>query len=388
METILCADIGGTNSRLLLYEISAHDPIELPVTAASGRLILRQQYENQNFDTFISVVKTFLYQARVSKPPKTACFAVAGPVRNNIAKLTNRREWTLDGSDIAKELGIKSVKLVNDFVAAGYGLLTLNKETECVTIQKGKAQSDAPIACIGAGTGLGECFLAPDSSGQYTCFPCEGGHTEYSPRDDLEIAFFRFLKAKFNQKHRVSVERVVSGTGLVNIFEFLCNTFPDDVNSKIMDEVNAAGDKKGAIIAGYQESDQLCRETMRIFIGAYGAEAGSAALKWLPYGGLFLAGGLTPKNINAIKKETFMEAFMDKGRVSGMLVDIPVYAVLVEDIGERGAQLVAYKEFQLITSKAPSRGSDRKKVAERNVSAIITSAIAASLFFAIGWKTK
>ena len=133
---------------------------------------------------------------------------------------------------------------------------------------------------------------------------------------------------------------------------------------------------------------------MRIFIRAYGAEAGVAALKWLPYGGLFLAGGLTPKNINAIKYKSgfFMDAFMDKGRVAGMLTDIPVYAVMAEDIGERGAHLVAYKELQAIASnnrkQATRNLSASKKLMKRNTAAIVTSAFVVSLFFVVGWKAK
>lgn len=157
-------------------------------------------------------------------------------------------------------------------------------------------------------------------------------------------------------------------------------------------QVNNAGDLKGAVIASYQDRDELCKETMKIFIQAYGAEAGVAALKWLPYGGLFLAGGLTPKNINAIKWKSglFMESFMDKGRVSGMLADIPVYAVMVENIGERGAHFVAYKDLQAIvkeskksvsTSQNASQPPQSSSTTETNniFGTIIITAVAASV---------
>jgi len=131
---------------------------------------------------------------------------------------------------------------------------------------------------------------------------------------------------------------------------------------------------------------------MRIFIRAYGAEAGVAALKWLPYGGLFLAGGLTPKNIDAIKYKNgpFMEAFMDKGRVAGMLAGIPVYAVMAEDIGERGAHLVAYKDLQAIVNKRKLEGKGKAAVQKRtsNSNALLTATIATSVLFTIGWTVK
>ena len=110
---------------------------------------------------------------------------VAGPVKKNRVTFTNRSSWIIDGDEIALELGISKCRLINDFLAVGYGLLTLDKESECVVLQHGEVDNRSPIACIGAGTGLGQCFLTPDSDGEYQCFPCEGGHTEYAPRNEV-----------------------------------------------------------------------------------------------------------------------------------------------------------------------------------------------------------
>ena len=132
------------------------------------------------------MLKTFLYSdARVDKPPAAACLAVAGPVKANKVRFTNRASWSIDGDEIAAAFQIRTVSLINDFLAMGYGILTLDEEKECVALQKAEKVRSAPIACIGAGTGLGECFLTPDSSGKYTCFPSEGGHAEFAPRDDV-----------------------------------------------------------------------------------------------------------------------------------------------------------------------------------------------------------
>ena len=133
-------------------------------------------------------MRAFLAEAAVSKPPVTACLAVAGPVKNNIVRFTNRDSWEIDGDKIGEELKIKKVLLINDFVAAGYGVLTLNTEHECITLQRAVKQTTAPIACIGAGTGLGQCFLTPDGdSGDYSCFPSEGGHAEFAPRNEVSL---------------------------------------------------------------------------------------------------------------------------------------------------------------------------------------------------------
>lgn len=152
---------------------------------APGTLILNKKYQNEHYKSFLDVLKTFLAEAGVSQPPLAACFAVAGPVKDNIVVFTNRDSWSINGFEIAQVLGIQTVKLVNDFLAIGYGLLTLDEAKECVVLQNAKKNLTAPIACIGAGTGLGECFLTPDSNGVYHCFPSEGGHAEYAPRNEV-----------------------------------------------------------------------------------------------------------------------------------------------------------------------------------------------------------
>jgi glucokinase len=163
----------------------------------------------------------------------------------------------------------------------------------------------------------------------------------------LEFELLQFLKKKFAQQHRVSVERVVSGTGLANVYEFLSQRFPEKITKATHDKILAAGDMKGAIIAQNQATCELCTQTMTIFAAAYGSEAGVAGLKWLPRGGLYLTGGLTPKNLALLEGENsaFMKAFRDKGRVSGMLHNIPVFAVMSENLGERGAHRVAFQDF-------------------------------------------
>ena len=305
---------------------------------------------NENFPSFISVVKEFLTEANINEnnPPISACLAVAGPVKDNTVCFTNRKDWIINGDELKTVLGIKCVKLINDFLAVGYGLLTLDIEKDCVVLQSGIKNSLAPIACIGAGTGLGQCYLTPSKDGTYQCFPSEGGHAEFAPRDDFEIGLLKYLMKKFHQKHRVSVERIISGHGLVNIYEYLCDINPNKIDQTVHKKYENAGDLKAAVIATNLHNE-LCNKAMDTFITSYGAEAGVAALKWLPYGGLYITGGMTPKNIDLIHtgpNGKFMTALKDKGRVSGVIDNIPIYAVLAEDLGERGAHFMAYSDFQ------------------------------------------
>lgn len=247
---------------------------------------------------------------------------------------------------------------MNDFVANGYGILTLNHEdkNDVLVLQGVKPVVGAPMACIGAGTGLGQCYVtSPSRKGQpdYTAYPSEGGHAEFAPRTPLECDLLTYLMKKFASKGRASVERVVSGPGMTNIYEFLTQ-HPDyefDVNPELTDQINKAGRHGGAIVSkhsteeGEEDSDRLCRKALEIFVSAYGSEAGVAGLKWLPYGGLYLAGGVTVKNIKHIlaEKNRFMRSFHDKGRLSPAIDMIPLYVVMDEALGQRGAHYAAIK---------------------------------------------
>jgi len=209
-----------------------------------------------------------------------------------------------------------------------------------------------PKVCIGAGTGLGECYLTPtdmeDADTSYQCFPSEGGHVEYAPRNDLEVRMFKFLSEKFATKDRISVERVVSGKGLANVYEFLAQEYPTRIIQKIHDEFLEAGDEQGRVVAVNATEGSLCQQAMAIMTSAYGCEAGSAAIKWMPLGGLFVTGGLTPKNIKYIEGSatSFMKSYRNKGRVSPLLERVPLFAVMVEDLGVRGAHKAALIEYE------------------------------------------
>lgn len=172
----------------------------------------------------------------------------------------------------------------------------------------------------------------------------QGGHVDFVPRDTLEVELLEYLKSRFDCPNRVSVERVVSGRGLANVYEFLAKKFPERIDAAIHEEFLNAGDQQGRVVGVNSGKDgSLTAQAANIMFGAYGAEVGNASLKFIPTGGMFVSGGLTPKNIGLIQGEDspFMKAYYDKGRLNPLLDTVPIFAVMNEDIGLRGARVCA-----------------------------------------------
>jgi len=245
----------------------------------------------------------------------------------------------IDGKELERDLNIPSVRLINDFVAIGYGLLTL-KPNETEVIQKGHIVPNAPIACVGAGTGLGECFLTWQNGG-YETWGTEGGHTDFTPRTSIEDELLRFLRNKFSG--RVSLERVLSGPGLVNTYEFLTTKFPDKVRDPELKYEILTTKEGAAVISENCAKDLLCQQAMDIMMSVYGCEAGNVGLKYLAHGGIYITGGIAPKNKAHLldSNSPFLAAFRDKGRLSKVVSQMHVAIVMAEDIGLRGARYVA-----------------------------------------------
>ncbi|MDP5338330.1 MAG: glucokinase [Nodularia sp. (in: cyanobacteria)] len=338
MTLLLAGDIGGTKTILRLVEAS--DSLEL-------QTIYEETYRSGDFADLVPLVQQFLTKAN-TPPPQKACFAIAGPVVDNTAKLTNLT-WFLDTDRLKQELGIDSMCLINDFAAVGYGIFGLSKK-DLLTLQVGKHKLEAPIAIIGAGTGLGQGFLIKQGN-YYQVFPSEGGHADFAPRSELEFQLLKYLLDKHDIQ-RVSVERVVSGQGVVAIYQFLRDRKISAESPEIAQIVRTweqeAGQQEksvdpGAVIgiAALQGSDRLSVQTLQLFVDIYGAEAGNLALKFLPYGGLYIAGGIAPKIQTLMQKGNFLLNFSQKGRMRSLLEDIPVYIILNQQVGLIGAALRA-----------------------------------------------
>lgn len=336
---LLAGDIGGTKTILRLVEVT-----EVTLTEKTFKTVREAQYVSASFPDLVPMVREFLAQDEYIKP-HLACFAIAGPVIGNTCHLTNLN-WVLDTQRLQIELDIPRINLLNDFAANSFGILGL-KDFDVHTLQAGEARENSPIAVIGAGTGLGEAFLVPQGK-KYQIFASEGGHTDFAPRNDLEMELLKYLQTKLKIAH-ISVERVVSGQGIVSIYQFLRDS-GYAVESPVIAEKIKLWEQESkktidpaAIIsqAAFKQSDRLCEKTMDVFIEAYGAETGNLALKLLSYGGIYIAGGIAAKILTLMQDGRFLQTFKDKGRVSTLIEKIPVHIVLSPQVGLVGSVLYA-----------------------------------------------
>lgn len=343
MTLLIAGDIGGTKTILRLVEQPDH---------GSMYNLDEAVYPSRDFPDLVPMVQQFIKAATehlgYTPTPQKACFAIAGPVVNNTSNLTNLG-WSLDAKRLERELSLEAVSLINDFAAVGYGVLGLTP-ADLETLQTGKYQEGAPIGVIGAGTGLGQGFIIPDPNGAKV-FGSEGGHADFAPRSELEFQMLNYLLDKHNIE-RISVERVVSGKGIVAIYQFLRDRHFAEELPEIAQIIKSWEQQAGkqektvepaAVIAeaALENRDRLCEQTMQLFVEAYGAEAGNLALKLLPYGGIYVAGGIAPKILPLIKKGDFIAAFTHKGRMRNLLEMVPVHVVLNPQVGLIGAAICA-----------------------------------------------
>ncbi|CAK9050766.1 unnamed protein product [Durusdinium trenchii] len=358
---LLCADVGGTNTRLHLFKV----PDTTTAVVPESCMVYQAKYANAHYESFTEVAMEFLksakrhHQGGARSPPYLGCFAVAGVVVDNKCNLVNLG-WRMDGNEIAKDLKMKVIYLMNDFEAQGYGILTLDPTKDCDVLQEAPILPGAPIALLGAGTGLGQAFMTTGENGDYEVWPSEGGHKEFAPRQEgsqnVQSEMMKYLQIRFSAKSRISVERIVSGRGIANIYQFMAWKYPEKIN-RAQSSARVRGtllrsaphplrhDPAVIVQAARNGTCELCLKTMDLFIGAYGSEAGVLALKFMPFGGDFIVGERgTPHH--------FIDSFRDKGRVSTMLMlgmhgethtycrgKMKVFLVRGEDMGERGVKL-------------------------------------------------
>jgi glucokinase len=260
-----------------------------------------------------------------------ACFGVAGPVRDGRSETTNL-PWVVDASDLAAALDTRRVWLINDLEANAYGIASLGAEDLC-TLSEGAPGATGNAAVISAGTGLGEAGLYWDGRSHHP-FATEGGHGSFSPGSDLEVELLGWLRQRWSH---VSWERVVSGPGLVNLYTFLKESGRGEEPAWLAQEM-AAGDAAG-VISQHAASgrSELCVQALDLFVRLYGAEAGNAALKLMASGGVFLGGGIAPRNLEKMKDGTFLRAFVAKGRMQPLLEAMPVRIILNQQTALLGA---------------------------------------------------
>jgi glucokinase len=340
---ILAGDIGGTKVHLALYDF------------AGGRLVAVRDHKfpASEYPSLDQVVKAFLVDGEREKVA-AACFGCPGPVRDGRLKLTNL-PWTLDTRDLTKSLGMEHIFLINDLEANGYGIPELAAES-IVTLQEGDTQAVGHRGLVSAGTGLGECLLVWDGKlGRHLPLPSEGGHGDFAARNPREIALLEYLLRTL--KGRVSIERVVSGLGIQNVYRFLRDDQKLEEPKWLRERMEA--EDPNAVIGQCAEdgSSEICAETMRIFASAYGAEAGNVALKVLSVGGIYLGGGVAPKSLKIMQDGEFLKAFLDKGRLSPLLQSVPVRIILDETCALLGAAAYAEARAAELSGRSERAGS-------------------------------
>jgi glucokinase len=320
---VLAGDIGGTNARLALAE-----------TDGTTRIVADRIAPSRSIPDFTAHVADFLSASPWR--PERACLAIAGPVVAETVAGTNL-PWRVAAAELGDRLGIPALHLINDFEAVGHGIPLLGPR-DILTLQEGDPDPAGAIGLIGAGTGLG-IGMVVRSGGRRIAVPSEGGHATYAPRDPRGWALFEFLSRRYGG--HVSWERVVSGPGLVDLFEFLAAGRETGAQIPLREEMQR--DDPAAVITRHAlaGTDRLAGEAMDLFVEAYGAQAGNLALTALATGGMYLAGGISTRIAGKLADGRFLSAFHDKGRMRDLLQRIPVRVILNPDVGLLGAASVA-----------------------------------------------
>jgi len=315
---ILAGDIGGTNARLAYFQ------------PQNGhlQLVSERVFPSREHSEFGEIVKQFLDDSGTR--PEIACFGIAGPVRNGRVETSNL-PWVIEQARLAKQIHLPATMLINDLEASAWGIGALGA-SDLVPLNHVTGTAVGNQAVVAPGTGLGEAGLFWDGT-RHHVFACEGGHTDFAPQNELQIELLRYLKARFGH---VSYERVLSGPGLVSVYEFLRDRGGKEsgefaANLKTSD---AAATISRAALDG---SSELAAQALDVWISVYGAEASNLALKAMATGGLYLAGGITPKILSKLTGPLFMESFMDKGRLRPLVEAIPVQVVTNDKAGLLGA---------------------------------------------------
>ncbi|MEO1001560.1 MAG: glucokinase [Cyanobacteria bacterium J06638_7] len=324
MSSVLAGDIGGTKTLLALYR-SGGDQLEPLFT---------RRYSSEDWPDLAPMVLAFLEEAREvassDELPATACFAVAGPVQQGTARLTNL-PWLLEERQLREATGIAPLELVNDFAVLVYGLHQLGSGQQA-SIRQGTPCEGEPVLILGAGTGLGVAFGVPGPAG-LTAVASEAAHAEFAPRNEAEWQLKQWLAADLAIP-RVSVERVVSGTGLGHVARWLLSALHPGEEHPLQ---QCNGDLPAAVTNAAALGDPLAREALDLWLGAYGSVTGDLALTGLCRGGIWLAGGTAGKLLMELRSPIFRRSFLAKGRLGEVLEPLPITAVVDPAIGEFSA---------------------------------------------------
>jgi glucokinase len=316
---ILAGDIGGTNARLAVFD----------VLDGHFKLISASVFPSREYTSLDEIVSKFVRTANVH--PHAACFGVAGPVRNGRVEASNL-PWIIESKRLAEELDLKKALLINDLEANAWGIAFLDP-ADLVSLNQVQGTPVGNQAVISAGTGLGEAGMYWDGT-KHHVFACEGGHADFAPRNELETELLRYLRVRFGH---VSYERIVSGPGLVNVFNFLRDTGRGVEPKWLADEMLHSDPAAAISRAAIDGKCGLSEQALDLFVSIYGAEAGNLALKIMATGGIYLGGGIAPKMLPKLAGPLFMEGFLSKGRMQHLLEAIPVKVITNDKVALLGA---------------------------------------------------
>jgi glucokinase len=318
---ILAGDIGGTNTRLALMRRDEAGQLDFAV---------EQTFRSTAYEGLRQIVAEFL--DRHGARAESACFGVAGPVKNGRCETMNLT-WVVDQRELAAALGIDHVAVINDLAANAYGISCLSPG-DCEILNPGVPGATGHAVVVSPGTGLGEAGMYWDGTKHHP-IPTEGGHTDFAPRNKLELELAEYLLKEYEH---LSYERVVSGPGLVNIYRFLRDSGRGEEPPWLADEMSRADPAAVVSAAALAGRSPLCERALDVFIEVFGAEAGNMALSYMATGGVWLGGGIVVKILSRLKAtDLFLSAFFAKGRLSKAMKEIPVHVILNEKTALLGA---------------------------------------------------
>ena len=323
MNHYLAGDIGGTKTLL-------------QISAAGGPCapLLQKFYFNAGYAGLAEMLDEFLREAGAPRIA-AACFALACPISGRRVKLTNL-SWEVDADALATRFSFPRISLINDFEAVGHGIAALLPD-DLLALQHGVPQLQGVRMVAGAGTGLGVAWLSWVNGG-YAVHPSEGGHMDFAPADAEQYALLQYLQRRHGH---VSYERIVSGPGLAAIFEFLRDSGLGSPSARLVAAMGG-GDAAEVLTRFAQQGDEpIAQRALELFVRVYGAFVGNLALVALPYGGIYVAGGIAAKIAATMQRGDFMCAFHDKGRYTGLLETLPLHIVTNPHVGLLGASLMA-----------------------------------------------
>src|SRR5258708_1465481 len=311
---ILAGEIGATRTRLAAFETEG----------SRLQCVVEKDYVSQQHDGLAGILADFIKTEGI--PVHSACLGVAGRVRAGRSKISNL-PWVIDAREVAKQLRLNSVGLLNDLEAYAYGIDGLDSK-DFITLSEGAEDAEGNRAVISAKTGLGMAGMYWDGFRHHP-FACEGGHADFAPRNDLEMELLAYLKKKYG---RISCERILSGPGIKNIYDFLRDAHKAEEPEWLRTEMSTAPDPPALISKTALEGKAaICDQALSIFVSVFGAETGNCALNFMSTGGIFIGGSIAAKIVPKMKESQFLESFWDKGRMETILKDMPVKIVANDD---------------------------------------------------------